>query len=842
MTYLLGVDLGTTFTAAAVANGGRPSMVGLGIRAPQIPSVLYLAEDGFLVGEAAERRGAVDPSRVVREFKRRLGDPVPLLIAGAPYSAEVLTARLLRWVVEKTIERMGEPPDGLVVTNPANWGPFKLEVLGQVVALADVGPARWCAEPVAAAAQYAAREHVPPGTKLAVYDLGGGTFDVCVLEKTVNGFVMLGSPEGVEHLGGVDFDEALFRHVVESVDPTGELADSDDPAVAVRLALLRRDCVDAKEALSADQQATIPISLPGRTGTFQVRQATFEGLIRPALEETLSAMERGLRSAGIHQGGLDAIVLVGGSSRIPLVAELLSRRFGARIALDTHPKHDVALGAVQLDLAEATIPRNVPGETTMLRPSESQLPTPTPSPDTAHPPDSGGQAGPAAAAAFPPQVPPRPLSPASPRTLGPAPATPAATPAGGAGSASAADWPASVATAAAEPQSITEPAGARRRPRAVALVALGVVVVLAGVLVGLGVHAIQTNNSGPRTGPGPATTRVPTGGGTSSARPSGLPSASSVVPSSPSLPALPQSVPLAATELIVPMKVHGNWNLYLADTEKRAPVRQLTKADAIEYGQALSPDSRTVVYLYDEDPADDRRTLWVAGAADGSDPRPLFSHVPSVCNATMYRPAWSRSDPGLLAIPCSNKAGHLGLYLIRTDGTVVREIRLPGDAVDDPAFSPDGKQLAFWSGPDRDVDGGSIYVETVDKSAPQRRLTRAALAGQDGDPVWSPDGKSIAFRRLVADGTVGGNADIFITRADGSGNPKRLTRGSGQDQDPSYSPDGSQIAYQSSTPTSDWPGPATARAWVMDRDGSHQRVLWTKSAPDKQVSPSWSAR
>ena len=314
------------------------------------------------------------------------------------------------------------------------------------------------------------------------------------------------------------------------------------------------------------------------------------------------------------------------------------------------------------------------------------------------------------------------------------------------------------------------------------------------------------------------------------------------MPSGPTLPVLPQSVPLAASELIVPMKVQGNWDLDLADTGKRAPVRRLTKDDAIEYGQALSPDGRTVVYLYDKDSADNRRSLWVAGAADGSDPRPLFEHVPSVCNAMAYRPAWSRSDPRLLAVPCTNKAGHLGLYLVRTDGTLVREIRLPGAAVDDPAFSPDGSQLAFWSGPDPDVDGGSIYVETVDQSAPQRRLTRAALAGQDGDPIWSPDGVSIAFRRLVADGTIGGNADIFVIRADGSGKPIRLTRGAGQDQDPSYSPDGSQIAYQSSTPTSEWPGPAVPRAWLMDRDGSHQRVLWSKSAPDKQVSPSWSAR
>ena len=101
MSYRLGVDLGTTFTAAAsITDGDPPTMVGLGNRSLQIPSVLFIQADGStLVGEPAERRGLEDPARVVREFKRRLGDPIPILVAGASYSAESLTARLLRWVV-----------------------------------------------------------------------------------------------------------------------------------------------------------------------------------------------------------------------------------------------------------------------------------------------------------------------------------------------------------------------------------------------------------------------------------------------------------------------------------------------------------------------------------------------------------------------------------------------------------------------------------------------------------------------------------------------------------------------------------------------------------------------
>src|SRR4051794_4188750 len=111
MSYRLAVDLGTAFAAAAVVNGSEPVMVGLGNRSMQIPSVLFLTGDeAFLVGEAAERRGALEPDRLVREFKRRFGDPVPMLVAGAAYSPESLMARLLRWIVATTTTQHGEAP------------------------------------------------------------------------------------------------------------------------------------------------------------------------------------------------------------------------------------------------------------------------------------------------------------------------------------------------------------------------------------------------------------------------------------------------------------------------------------------------------------------------------------------------------------------------------------------------------------------------------------------------------------------------------------------------------------------------------------------------------------
>ncbi len=394
MGYRLAVDLGTTFTAAAVGNGGQPAMLGLGNRALQVPSVLYLDQDGeFACGEVAERRGAIQPHRVAREFKRRIGDPVPMLVAGHPFSPQALTARMLSWVLATATERQGGPPDQVVLTHPANWGGYKRELLNQVIALSDLPGALICSEPEAAAIQYASRARLQAGAKIAVYDLGGGTFDACVLELLPTGFTILGSPDGIEHLGGIDFDEAVFGHVRRALDDRYPNFESDDTSVISALTRLRRDCVDAKEALSSDLAAIIPVNLPGLSTHVRLTRAEFEELIEPALKATLSAMRRALRSAGTSPDDLATIVLVGGSSRIPLVSHLLRSEFGIDPSVDTHPKHDVALGAAlfQPPASRSAMPARPTPPRAMTRPNQERPPAKRPDepdggdPGTQHP-------------------------------------------------------------------------------------------------------------------------------------------------------------------------------------------------------------------------------------------------------------------------------------------------------------------------------------------------------------------------------------------------------------------------------------------------------------------------
>ena len=347
MGYVLGIDLGTTFSAAAIARDGRAEIVSLGDRAPQIPSVVVLkADGGVLVGDAAERRSIGDPTRTAREFKRRLGDPTPLVLGGTPYGAEGLMGHLLRAIVDKVVEQQGEQPDRIVLTHPANWGPYKRDLLRDAVRVADLDNVSFITEPEAAAIHYALRERIDAGEIVAVYDFGGGTFDAAILRRTGDGsFVILGQPEGMERLGGIDFDEAVFQHVADFAGGAVEEVDASDPTALASLARLREDSRAAKEALSSDTEASVPVLLPNVRTEVRLTRTEFEDMVRPRINETTTTLMRAIRSAGLGTEEIARVLLVGGSSRIPLVHQMVRDATGRPVAVDAHPKFAIAIGA-----------------------------------------------------------------------------------------------------------------------------------------------------------------------------------------------------------------------------------------------------------------------------------------------------------------------------------------------------------------------------------------------------------------------------------------------------------------------------------------------------------------
>ncbi len=401
MGYSLGIDLGTTFTAAALVRDDRAEVVALGNHASTIPSMVFLREDDYvLIGDAAERRGLQEPARLAREFKRRLGDSTPIMLDRSPFSAERLMAAMLRQIVGDVTTRQGSAPDRIAVTHPANWGQFKIDLLRQSVELAGLGDATFVTEPIAAAVQYTSTERVDVGDVIAVYDLGGGTFDAAVLRKTVDGFETLGRPQGIERLGGIDFDEAVFTHVRRTIGDVIAQLDPNEPAARSALARLRQECVSAKETLSSDSDAVVPVLLPNVQTQVRITRAEFEDMIRPLLRETIDSTRRAIDSAGLQLSDVKAVLLAGGSSRIPLVNEMVRSELGRPVVTDSHPKHAVALGAARVAHAigqrvttppALAVPLLAPPTSGFVTPPPPMAARPTPVPPTASAPPSTGR-------------------------------------------------------------------------------------------------------------------------------------------------------------------------------------------------------------------------------------------------------------------------------------------------------------------------------------------------------------------------------------------------------------------------------------------------------------------
>ncbi|MCO4237585.1 Hsp70 family protein [Pseudarthrobacter sp. MDT3-28] len=352
MNYVLALDVGTSFTAAAIVRINHdaslvPESLPLGLRGTAVPSVVYYPEEGpILVGEAAERRGLDSPERVVREFKRRVGDDVPIAVGTLSLPAEDVFATMARWVADRAEEREGAPPSDIILSHPASWGAHRTQLILAALASKDLTKVTLISEPEAAALHYAAQVRVEAGSTIAVYDLGGGTFDTAVLKKTDAGhFELLGRPEGIEGLGGADFDAAVLRYVADHAGQGLANLDPSAPVALAALSRLRRECVEAKEALSADSEASISVLLPGFQQQVRLVRSDFEAMISEPIRETVDALERSLQDLGLTPDDLSAVLLIGGSSRIPLVAQLISEQLDRPIAVDADPKSSICLGA-----------------------------------------------------------------------------------------------------------------------------------------------------------------------------------------------------------------------------------------------------------------------------------------------------------------------------------------------------------------------------------------------------------------------------------------------------------------------------------------------------------------
>ncbi|MFT7599894.1 MAG: molecular chaperone DnaK [Acidimicrobiales bacterium] len=354
--YALAIDLGTTYTAAAIADDRGVRMVELAHDRAAVRSVVSPSTTSLLVGEEALSVAAATPWKVVREFKRRFGDPTPFIVETGTYKSEQLMARLAEWVVEQASSMEGERPHTLVLTHPATWGEFKLKMLDELARGIGIPNVRLLPEPTAAAIHYHERSRVPDGASIAVYDLGGGTFDAAVLERRADGYIIRGQPRGLDHVGGIDFDEAVFNLVLEGLDGALEKLDPEDLSAQRSVARLREECTRAKVALSFDTRVVLPVLLPGLATEVMVQRSQFEKSISPYIDRTVETMKDALDSAGLTSQALRAVLLVGGSSRLPMVSHALTSALGVNVVIDTHPKHAVAMGAALSNLCRGPGP------------------------------------------------------------------------------------------------------------------------------------------------------------------------------------------------------------------------------------------------------------------------------------------------------------------------------------------------------------------------------------------------------------------------------------------------------------------------------------------------------
>lgn len=346
MSKIIGIDLGTTNSCVAVMEGGQPVVIPNGEGQRTTPSIAAFTKNGErLVGEPAKRQAVTNVSRTVASVKRQMGTDRRVKIDGKKYSPQEISAMILQKLKKDAENYLGETVDRAVITVPAYFSDAQRQATKDAGKIAGLKVERIINEPTAAALAYGLDKSV--SQKIMVYDLGGGTFDVSIIEIG-DGVVEVLATAGDNHLGGDDFDARIVQYLLKEFKTQEEIDLSKDKTAVQRI---MEEAEKAKKELSSAM--TVQINLPFITTTKEgpkhmdmtLTRAKFQELTYDLVDKTSGPVNQALSDAGITASALHMVLLVGGSTRMPAVSDKVRQLTGKEPGKALNPDECVALGA-----------------------------------------------------------------------------------------------------------------------------------------------------------------------------------------------------------------------------------------------------------------------------------------------------------------------------------------------------------------------------------------------------------------------------------------------------------------------------------------------------------------
>ncbi len=673
---IVGIDLGTTFSAIAFLNAfGRAEVVSTAAGEREVPSVVLFppGRGKPLVGREAKERSAEHPDRVVEFVKREMGDPDwRFHLDGQELTPQAISAIILRSLVDLCHERLGDRPTSAVITVPAYFGDLERHATAEAGAMAGLEVLSTFNEPTAAALAYGLHHAAKADrVRAMVYDLGGGTFDVTVLELHGRCVRVLATA-GEHRLGGKDWDDELLNYVAEEFaaqhgqDPREDLAAQQD---------LRNRCEAAKVSLSSKTKAAVFCRAFGQTAKVEVSRQLFEELTRPLLLQTKTYVDQVLQAAKVRWSDIDVVLPVGGSSYMPQVRRLLAESSGREAEQVVDPDLAVVQGACYY----AALHRAEQGFEIKVFSVQRPAAPPTAAPPKAAPPKAAPPTAAARGAARPPghetEVLPL-LPPASLEEVPELLSLPGEV--GGATTQVEVELPALGPASDGDDLPMLGPAPAEARP----------------------VFAVPS-----RPAPRPPTPPRPPGGRAVAAPPTGAPGLPRPVTKAPPAappaprpagrpaappPALGAPPPAAPPPLSPPARVGG---------DKPAAWSTQSSAEFDPFGWPIDP-SRTMVFDFSDMIGLDRgfdpnRSLEVPGAPATTAPRPRPQVVQNVNARPLGVLVYSQGRPKTSVMIASNTplpAVHKSrFFTIKDNQTAVKVVVLEGDSPDPQACARIGE-------------------------------------------------------------------------------------------------------------------------------------------------------